>query len=186
MNGNDYQRLANALQQIEEARVRDTNQIASEVNRLSQLHATSVSRQQLDAIKEIISHTYGKSQTYANFIMVGGYAAFFTMWVTVKPDLPKLVMLIAGLLMTVSAVLFVVAEVQKMINTGLHFRKIQEKLNVDPSANFIEEIQSIEKQFSEQQYKFWLILFYPSLICGVLAGSLLAGCFMYELIMELI
>ncbi len=159
--------------------------MAGELNRLSQAQQQEVARKQIDAIKEIVTHTYGKAQTYANIITVAGYAAFFTMWVSMRSELPRIPMLLAGLLMTISALLFVSAEVQKMAATGLRLRKLQMKLMETPSPDLVTEIQSLEKDYASEQFKVWSWLFCPALVCGVFSAATLVGSFLFELAMEL-
>ena len=56
-----------------------------------------------------------EAASYTNLILIGGYAAFFTMWSSVKEDLSRGYMLWAALLMTVSVSLFLLFEVLKMV-----------------------------------------------------------------------
>lgn len=185
MSSADYERLARAMQQIDQARVKDSTRLSDAVNRIAQTQAEAVARQQLDGIKEILTHTYGKAQTYTNIVTAAGYAAFFSMWASIRNDLPRQVMLLAGLLMTVSVSLFVIAEIHKMATSASYFKSLHQKLAEEPTLNLVEETKNYEKAHAEKQYRAWLLLFYPCLVTGVLAGALLAGCFVVELLKEL-
>jgi ABC-type multidrug transport system fused ATPase/permease subunit len=181
---NEFYRLEQVIQKVDQARVKEVNKLGKAIESISKSQAEAIAQQQMEAIKEIIAHTYGKAQSYANVIIVAGYAAFFTMWASVKSDLPTIPMLISGLLMTISILLFVITEIITMLSTSRYFRTLQEKLAQMPSLDVLKEIKEAEKQNAQSQYHTWAILFYPSLLTGVISGIILCGCFIARLLTE--
>jgi len=57
--------------------------------------------------ERLMGALYTKAATYTNLIMIGGYAAFFTLWNFTKLYLGVVETLIAALLMIISATIFV-------------------------------------------------------------------------------
>jgi hypothetical protein len=177
---------ARATQQAIDDVRRGYDRLAKQVNYLTAAEMQAQQRTQINAIKEIVTHTYSRSAAYTNLILVAGYAAFFTIWKTMKPDLNKVLILSSGLLVLVSALLFVVSEVYGMFARTLHFRKLQKKLAQEPSPTFVQEVQTAEQEFEAKAFRIWLVVFIPTVLLGVSGGLLLAGAFGYGLIVELI
>lgn len=72
----------------------------------------------VDTLIKVQTAAFTSAMAYTNLIIVGGYAAFFTIWSFMKDKLPETAMVWAALLMTISAILFVSFETYKMIING--------------------------------------------------------------------
>lgn len=88
--------------------------------------AERAQREDAERFKKDVVETLIKVQTaaftsavaYTNLVIVGGYAAFFTIWSFMRDRLPETAAIWAALLMTISAILFVSFETYKMILNG--------------------------------------------------------------------
>jgi hypothetical protein len=162
------------------------NQLATRVNHLTAAEMQAQQRVQINAIKEIVTHTYSRAAAYTNLILVAGYVAFFTVWTTMKPDLNKALALSSGLLVLISVLLFVFSEIYKMYTGTLYFAKLQKELAQKPSPTLVQDIEAAEQEFNARALRVWRIVFIPTVLLGCSGGILLAVAFGYGLIAELI
>ncbi len=162
------------------------DQLLTQVNDLTTAEMQAQQRAQINAIKEIVTHSYSRSAAYTNLILVAGYAAFFTVWKAMKSDLNEILILLSGLLVLVSVLLFVFFEVYGMFVRTLHFGDLQRKLAQKPSPTFVQEIQAAEKELMAKAFRVWRIIFVPTVLLGMVGGLLLAVAFGYGLVVELI
>jgi len=160
--------------------------LVKQVNYLTAAEMQAQQRAQINAIKEIVTHTYSRSAAYTNVILVAGYAAFFAIWKTMKPDLNKVLILSSGLLVLASVLLFIGSEIYGVFARTLYFRKLQKKLALQPSPTFVQEVRAAEQEFEARAFQIWLVVFIPTVLLGILGGLLLAGAFGHGLIVELI
>ena len=167
----------NAIARLEQQSVDRDNKLAEQLNILNKFQAKSMQKQQIEALKEIISHTYSKSISYSNVIIIAGYVAFFSIWNFVKDKLSDTAMLYVALLGSLSAILFVLFEVYKMISGALHFRKLSKSLQQtkDPQT-VITKLQEDLKNFELRQHRFWIYMLIPTLLTGLLAAAILIYC----------
>lgn len=137
---------------------------------------------QIDALKEIVVNQYGQAIAYTNLLLVAGYAALFTVWKEVKSDLPKGAMLLVGALALISAALFVLFELGKLIFSTVFHRQVGKALAVlGPNLVFDQNpIAALGTRFSERMYWWWVWMLIPTLSTGlgaviVLVWNLIRG-----------
>lgn len=129
--------------------------------------------------------SYDKSKSYTNLIIVAGYVGFFTFWRSAKNDLPKITMLISGLLITIPLCLFISSEVYNMINNGLHLKKTNQMLRKNNYLNIVNQIQERDQEYEDRSYRIWFILLVPTIITAALGAILLITSFAIGLIDEI-
>jgi len=185
MNEIDPLKLDRILNKIDKARVDGDNELAQAVNRVDAQQALAQQQQQMESIKEIVTHSYGRAAAYNNLIMVAGYAVFFAMWKSVKDEFSRTVILASGILVITSALLFVIAQVHAMFTRTMFFRDMFKKFAKKPSPSFVQDVQSAEQEFARKMFRSWLILFIPTLVTGLVGAVLLLGCFLQGLVCEL-
>ena len=169
--------LVQMINILEQKSAEKHNELVKHINTLHEFQAKTVQKQQIEALKEIISHTYSKSISYSNVIIIAGYVAFFSIWNFVKDKLSDTAMLYVALLGSLSAILFVLFEVYKMISGALHFRKLSKSLQQtkDPQT-VITKLQEDLKNFELRQHRFWIYMLIPTLLTGLLAAAILIYC----------
>ncbi len=119
----------------------------------------------VDAQIRVMTAHYSNSKAYTSMVIVAGYAAFFWMWGFVHEDLPKMTALIAALLMALSAAVFVMFEVYKMIWVALTVRL--QALAADDPYDPLKKIRALDDVLLREARVFskvWI---------GVLAGTIL-------------
>ncbi|WP_318504756.1 hypothetical protein [Photobacterium leiognathi] len=135
--------------------------------------------QSVAAIKEIISHTYSKANSYSNVIIAAGYVGFFTLWSGIKKDIPDWAVLTSGALILLSMMIFIGFELYKMISSAVYMRKITTKIQL-PTLDTLAEIQHIEQQANLWNAKIWVFTVIPTAISGLLAGLVLLTSFLIK------
>ncbi|MEZ9418808.1 hypothetical protein AB4347_13820 [Vibrio breoganii] len=155
------------------------DELAEHINRISQEHARMQTDQNVAIIKEVVSHAYGKANSYSNVIIAAGYVGFFTLWSSIKKDLPDWAVLSSGALILLSLMVFIGFELYKMISSALQMRKITSRLQ-SPTVDTLMEIQSIEQQVNLHNARVWIFTIVPTVVSGFLAGLVLLVSFLIE------
>jgi hypothetical protein len=137
-------------------------------------------RLQLNASKEMITHLYKQSSAYTQLIMVGGYAAYFAIWHSVKDYLTPVSALWAALAMLVSIASFVLFEVYKMIYTSAHMVKLGQNIE-NNSQDIVEQWKKLDQEFTQKFYRVWRICLYPSVAFALVALGFLFWGFIWGL-----
>lgn len=135
--------------------------------------------QNVAVIKEIISHTYSKANSYSNVIIAAGYVGFFTLWSGIKKDIPDWAVLTSGALILLSLMIFIGFELYKMISCAVYMRKITNRIKL-PTIETLAEIQDIEQQASLWNSRIWVFTLIPTVISGLLAGLVLLTGFLIK------
>ncbi|WP_297474790.1 hypothetical protein [uncultured Photobacterium sp.] len=135
--------------------------------------------QNVAVIKEIISHTYSKANSYSNVIIAAGYVGFFTLWSGIKKDIPDWAVLTSGALILLSLMIFIGFELYKMISGAVHMRKITNRIR-QPTMDTLAEIQHIEQQTNLWNARIWVFTLIPTVISGLLAGLVLLTGFLIK------
>lgn len=166
-----------ALANLEKQTVDRHNNLVGHINRLSQQQEMEMQRKQIDILKEIVTHTYDKSAAYTNMIIIAGYIAFFSLWKETKGLLPGKVALSAALLMAISALLFVLYEVFKMISGSIYFRNIGKEMekikDKKDTKEFIEKVQKDQQKLSTLNFKVWYMVLIPTIGTGLSGAGIL-------------
>jgi hypothetical protein len=175
------QELGRAISKVEKQSIDRYNELARHINRLGQHQAMEIQNKQIDVLKNILTHAYDKSSAYTNLIIIAGYVAYFSLWKEVKAFLPVKAMLISALLTAISALIFVLFEVSKMITGSFYFNRIGKELkNIANPQNLIEKFQNEQQQFTVKQFRIWVVALGFTLSTG-LSG---AGILVYYLFRE--
>ncbi|WP_404397409.1 hypothetical protein [Idiomarina loihiensis] len=140
-----------------------------------------MTRQNIEATKEIVAHIYGKANSYSNLIIVAGYVGFFTLWSSIRPELPNWAVLSSGGLILTSLMIFIAFEFYKMTSISIQMHRISKRLD-KPNMGTLDEIQDIQKRSSLNNAKAWIFTVIPTIVSGFLAGLILLYCFLIELL----
>ncbi len=127
---------------------------------------------QLDVVKEIFSAVYGKATSYTNLIIAAGYVGFFTLWGSIKKDLPEWAILWSGAFILISLLIFIGFEIYKMISGSLHMKSMSTQLQ-NPSIHTLENIQREERKLALRSAKIWPFTLIPTVVFGMGAGLIL-------------
>lgn len=178
-------RQARDIQDMERRSVNRLNDLAAHVNRIGQQQAKMMTNENLNAIKEVVSHSYGKANSYSNVIIAAGYVGFFTLLGNVKSYLPLWAVLVSGALILTSVLIFIGFELFKMISISIQIHKITKRIQV-PNMQNIEQIQLIEREYALRNAKVWVFTIVPTVVTGFSAGLILLFCFLTEFISKYI
>jgi predicted Holliday junction resolvase-like endonuclease len=157
-----------ALRRHEEAAAERQKKMQETINEVLRWKSSVEYRLQVNASKEMITHLYKQSSAYTQLIMVGGYAAYFAIWNSVKDYLTPVSTLWAALAMLVSIAIFVLFEVYKMLYASGHMVKLGQKIETNPGA-IVEQWKKLDQQFNRKFYRVWLICLYPSVAFALIA-----------------
>lgn len=172
----------NLLRRVEEESIRRDKEIIKKVDFLVNYHNQEVRRQVTDVMKELITHSYSKASTYTNVVIVAGYVVFFTIWNSLKTSLSPFLALTSALCLTLSAVIFVLFEVYKMISTSVHIRKLSKLLNQEDPQKIIADSKREILKVERIGFKVWLIALLPTVVFGLAGASILLYGFLSNLI----
>lgn len=181
----EVRKIYEAINKVDQASVDRHNHLVEHINKLHAQQGNGMRNERVEVVKELVTHIYGKATAYTNLIIIAGYVAFYTMWGSVKNDLPTTWMLLAGLLITFSLIMFVSFEIYKMILTGVHHKKVNAVLQEDGTDGAIIKVKRLEQEFETRMYKFWLWILVPTVGSGVGAGVILIISFGQQLLAEL-
>ena len=134
----------------------------------------------IDALNKIVAFSYDKAAAYTNVVLVAGYASFFALWSTTKPVLTHWLSLTALLLMTISATVFVLFELYKMIHSGRFFLDhkhliTDQELRKDPKKlqAKLNEFEQLQNLHTLRFTKVWVVVLWLTVPTGVIAVGLL-------------
>ncbi len=136
-----------------------------------------------DARIKSLQDEFDRATTYTNFIVIAGYAGFFTLWKMVQGDLPNLLHLLSGIFMGLSIIPFVFSEVYGVGRRMVKFRKHTENSGGDISKE-LKRFDEIELEFRNCLDKMWDWHFYPAGVFGLLGATLLISFLLYSLCIE--
>lgn len=157
------------------------NDLAGHINRMSQQQARMMNNENINVAKEVVAHVYGKANSYSNVIIAAGYVGFFTLWTSLKSDLPQWAILTSGALILISLLTFIGFELYKMIAVSIQMNRISRRLQA-PTLSTLTEIQQIEKKSALINAKVWIFTLIPTVLTGFGAGLILLYCFISEFI----
>jgi hypothetical protein len=136
-----------------------------------------------DARIKSIQDEFEKATTYTNFIVIAGYAGFFTLWKMVQGDLPNLLHLLSGIFIGLSIIPFVFSEVYGVGRRMVKFRKHTENSGGDINTE-LKRFDEIEREFSNCLNEMWGWHFYPAGVFGLLGAILLMTFLLYSLCIQ--
>jgi hypothetical protein len=133
----------------------------------------------LEQQRRHLGETFKHASSYANVIVLAGYAAFFALWTSAQAYLHPQLASLTALLMTVSCSIFVLWTVGGMVLTATSLAGYDEALSdSDPQeAHRRHEIKRIATQST--MIKPWARALRWTLCPALLAVGMLAGGFLY-------
>ncbi|NRQ42537.1 hypothetical protein HRH59_08110 [Rheinheimera sp. YQF-2] len=155
------------------------NDLARNINRMGQEQARMMTNENINVAKEVVAHAYGKANSYTNVIIAAGYVGFFTLWGSLKNDLPLWAILVSGALILISLLIFIGFEIYKMISSSVQMHRISKRLQT-PDMGTLAAIQQIERESSLRNAKVWVFAVIPTVVTGFGAGLVLLFCFLIE------
>lgn len=167
--------------------------LQEEVLRIAQAQraaeAEHMAKTLIDMQVKILSATYDKSIAYTNLIIFGGYAFYFALWSHLNGHLTPKQELWSGLVMSVSAGLFVFYEVFKMYSNSdflEKYRAILQDPNLEKNGpDLIKSLQAFDAQCERKRLlfnKFWFWQF-----IGVISTAIVGiGIFVYAMLYGLV
>lgn len=121
------------------------------------------------------------STSYANLILVAGYAGYFAFWSTLVERLPHWLYAVSGLLALSSLLLFISWEVTKMIWGTVHSNRIQTMLEKGlRRGSLVPAMETARRLHEARMIRLWIWLLVPTVALGIGAGLLLVGYFCFE------
>lgn len=158
------------------------NDLVKKFNELGRQMGSVCQKSEIEAMKEVNDAQYDASARYVSVIIVAGYAAFFTMWGSVKENLPRPCILWSGLLMIISIILFVGFEVIKMIFTAISHQRIlraAQEAHRSPTPSVIKDVVN---QQSRQFLRLWKFVLVPTVVTGFGSAGILVWAFISGLL----
>ncbi|MEZ8053084.1 hypothetical protein [Vibrio atlanticus] len=171
--------MSQEIYEMEHRCVDRHNELTEHIKRINEEQARVQTEQNVAVIKEVVSHTYGKANSYSNIIIAAGYVGFFSLWSSIKQDLPEWAVFSSGGLILLSLMIFIGFELYKMISGAVHLRKVTSKIQ-SPTINTLSEIQHIEQQANLRNARIWVFTVVPTVISGFAAGLILLAGFLIE------
>lgn len=170
------------LQRWSEDVARQINELGKHVNDLRQFQMHVEYDKQIESAQQLAEKLQSNAASYTNLIIVGGYAAFFTFWATLRGEMPSWLFATAGFLITSSLLIFISWEIGKMVWTSVHLNRIQQQLTSEaPSPDVLKKFQSESASFGRRMHRLWPWFMIPSVLLGLGAGLTLLGFFLYRL-----
>ncbi|WP_272265288.1 hypothetical protein [Vibrio europaeus] len=155
------------------------NDLAGHINQMSHQQARMMTNENIAVTKEVVAHVYGKANSYSNLIIAAGYVGFFTLWSSLKSDLPTWAILSSGALILISLMMFIGFELYKMISVSVQMHRFCKRLQ-KPDMSTLSEIQRIEQKHALISARVWIFTIIPTVFSGFGAGLILLYCFLID------
>jgi hypothetical protein len=140
-------------------------------------------RRQLELQRKFIEFSIKDADQYLRAIQLGGYAAFFAIWGFTRVKLPSSVEILSALLMTISAVIFVVWEIFKSLLLSLSLK--QHASLTTGLERFIKDRLSVLKH--QESYTFWQArLRFWVLATSIVPAVIAVGLLMFQFVVGLV
>lgn len=153
------------------------DKLSKEVDGLSQFRASVEYEKQVQVALELMARLHSNSVSYANLILVAGYAGFFAFWSTLENNLPKWLHALSGLLIVLSLLFFLTWEVVKMIWSAFTLRRIEHQMTQrPPGADTMTQFQQALNAYDRRVGRLWVWFLLPTIVFGLGGGlALLVG-----------
>lgn len=133
--------------------------------------------------KELVIASYEQAKSYANIIMMGGYAGLFAIWGFTKTDLERWQSMSVGLLALTSVLTFVLFELYGLwLRTSQTFNLLGQLRKAEELGRFPADYGKLELKRSEILTKIWPIFFFLALGTALAAAAILIWSFVSKLI----
>jgi hypothetical protein len=117
------------------------------------------------------------SSSYNQVVVLAGYAGFFTIWSTVRTDVPHWLLLLSGGLMGLSLIVYVAWTVYGMVLSRNSIQRVLDELAKGPDG-YLARVQAAEaKNVSDTNayMQRWKSVLWSSGVPAAVAGLLLVG-----------
>lgn len=142
-------------------------------------HLTGVAdaRRRMDMTIALNADVFDKAAAYDGFILIGGFAAFFTLWSGVAQHLERQTVLLSGFLMMISVLLYVAWHIYRMLtqqHAQIRYAKIvSEALEPEEfELRWAEARNAAKREFTIMQGH-WPYIYWPCVAAGVSAALVL-------------
>ena len=108
---------------------------------------------------------------YANLIILLGYGGFFALWSSLAGKMPRTSFGVAGLLMGISLLIFLLFEITR-IGIGSWAMNRAQRINLDE----YQVLGYLSSQVNKID-RWWLFAFIPSLLLGLCSGAIVLWAF---------
>jgi hypothetical protein len=133
-----------------------------------------------ETLVKIISSSYDKAIAYNNVVIIAGYATFFAIWGATKPALTHWISIASALLMVLSATVFVLFELFKMVQSSRTLMQLQ-AIAVDENARKDPEVfqskmntfETLQRSASLRFVRVWVAVLVITVSTAVAAIALL-------------
>lgn len=164
---------------MEKSRLEGDERLANSINSVIRHQNLSGQILALEQHKEILAHIYEKASSYTNLVMIGGYAAMFTIWQLMKSRLANGEELLVAILITSSVIIFAGFEVFKMISHAIFFRQLDRVLSSSVSDHErAQGWQTAWKAYAAKESRIWIYFVIPTVVTGFGAGFILLWIFL--------
>lgn len=171
--------MSREIYEMERRWINRHNDLARNINKIGKEQARMMTNENINIAKEVLAHSYGKANSYSNIIIAAGYVGFFSLWGSLKKDLPFWAILVSGALILTSLLIFIGFELYKMISNSVQMHRISKRLQA-PDMGTLTLIQKIERESSLRNAKVWIFTVIPTVATGLAAGLVLLFCFLTE------
>jgi len=140
-----------------------------------------------DANAKLMASIYTNALNYTNIIILGAYAAYFTVWSNVSDMISTRWLLLSCLLMIVSVTGFVLFEVYKMIYTS---RLIMKRLaaassETDPRMK-LAAVEQANIEHVKIFGKIWYFVLIVTIPTGLISAGILLAAISKKLLQEIL
>jgi hypothetical protein len=142
-------------------------------------HLTGVAdaKRRMDMTIALNADVFDKAAAYDGVILIGGFAAFFTLWSGMAAHLGKTTVLASGGLMLVSVLLYIAWHIYRMLtqqHAQMRYAKIVSE-HLDPAvfeARWEDARNATKREFIRMQ-SHWPYIYWPCVATGVTAALIL-------------
>lgn len=161
---------------------KNIDKLGRHVNELKKFQMHIEYEKQVEAAQQLTERLQANSRSYTHLIVAAGYAGFFGFWSMLRKGMPPWLYAMAGLLITISLVLFIGWEVTKMIWGSVHLNRVQKDLAAKPpSPEIIAQFQNALSAFERRSNRVWIWFLVPTIAFGLGAAMCLLAHFSWRL-----
>ncbi|RBO82646.1 hypothetical protein [Marinomonas aquiplantarum] len=171
--------MSREIHEMDKRCVNRHNELAKNFNVISNQQARMVNNENIKLAKEMFTHSYEKGSSYSNLIIIAGYIGFFTLWGSLRKELPSWAILVSGFCILLSLLIFICFELYKMIELSIKMNRISKRLQ-NSFENTIAEVKIIEENSALRSSRVWIYTLIPTVFFGLSAGFVLLYCFVSE------
>lgn len=132
----------------------------------------------LERAVEVHAKLFDRASAYTRGVVAVGYAAILGAWGFAKGWMPAAAHALAGLLLIVSVLVFVLWEVYVNVALGLHYASLGERLAGDPAAapRLVVELENKWARGNARRFAAWKLCLIATVVTGLLGALIIAGC----------